>query len=361
MSLLRAATLCLVALASAGALAAPLRLVPFTNRCFDDAQLAARLRTHALVVEVGPTSARSGQHVEVRGTEALEVRIEARDDEGRVVGLETRRIPDGPCDALLETAELVVVRAATPLHFILDEPKPRPRAPRRVGPVVPSVAEQRVVEQPAQPAPIEQPAPVEPVRQALAPVVVVAPVPLPPRAAPFPRASLRIELSLHGLWLFPLDDAPSAVAGDAEIAIRWSRRLGLGVHAGVAHRWVSIDHSGDSGASLDVRRIPFAVLLEVALGLRHGEMRIGAGPLVEVWRVESSSVSQPRTRAVAQPGLEVRAAYRYDVRRWFIEAGLQLDVGLLRQDFVVTGPGALSHTPLVDLAPFLGVGVSLRN
>ena len=173
-----------------------------------------------------------------------------------------------------------------------------------------------------------------------------------------PQRAVHFELALHALWLFPLDEAPSAVAGDAEIAVRWSQRFGVGFHAGVARPWQSFDHSGDSAASVDVRRIPCAVLIEVGLRLHRGSIRLGGGPLVEVWRVTSSGVSQPNTRYVARPGLEVRAAYHYDVARWFFEAGLQLDVGLLRHDFVVTGPGTLSHTPLADLAPFLGVGTT---
>ncbi|MEO6951534.1 MAG: hypothetical protein ABI321_06965 [Polyangia bacterium] len=354
---MRCASLCLVVLASARVLASPsIHLAPFTNHCFDHARLAERLRQHGLTIDIGPATTRAGQHVEVRGSDSLEVRIEARDDESRVVGLETRRIPDGPCDGVLETTEFVVVRAATPLHFIPDEPKPRPRVPRHVEPATP------VVVGPPVPELLNNAPAVEPAEgpKHEPPVVRVIVITAPPTQPPVPpRRPLRIELTLHGLWLFPLDGAPSAVAGDAEVAVRWSQRLGVGFHAGVANRWLSRDRSNDSAASIEVRRIPLAVLVEVELRLRHGEIRLGAGPLLQLWRVESMGVSQPKTRYVAQPGLEVRAAYRHDLHRWFFEAGLQLDVGIVRQDFVVTGPGILSHTPLADIAPFLGVGMTL--
>lgn len=361
---LRAAFSCSVVLASPSALAtSSVRLVPFSNHCFDQERLASRLRLRGVTLEIGPTSTRAGQQVEVRGTEALDVRIEAHDDAGRVVGLESRRVPDGPCESVLETVELVIVRAATPLHFIPEAPPhSRPHAPRTAEVPVPAKAQPAALPlvetsettRPDPPAPAVVVAPVVAAPVIVTPITVVRVVAAPPPLRP----PLRFELALHGLWLIPLDDPPSAVAGDVELAVRWSRRLGIGLHAGVANVWHSADRSEHSGAAIEVRRVPLALLLEVGLRLPYGEVRLSAGPLVQLWRVESSGVSQPRTILTAQPGLEARALYRYGLRRWFVEFGLQLDVGVLRHDFIVTGSGTLTHTPVADVAPIVGGGVS---
>ena len=173
------------------------------------------------------------------------------------------------------------------------------------------------------------------------------------------RTPLRYELALNGAWLFPLDHAPSEPAGELAVGVRWSRRLGLVLRAGVAKPWRSSDSSGDSVASIDVRRIPIALLLAIDAHLRRGRIRVGVGPLLDVWLVTSRGVSEPHLTRLAQPALEARIAYRYDVKRAFFEAGVALDVALLRQELTVTGVGRLSHTPVADAAPFVGLGVTL--
>ena len=108
-----------------------------------------------------------------------------------------------------------------------------------------------------------------------------------------------------------------------------------------------------------MRRVPLALLLAIDARLRRGRFHVELGPLVNVWLVTSRQVSDPRLTSLAQPALEARGSYRYDVKRAFFEAGVALDVALLREVLTVTGVGPLSHTPLVDAAPFVGVGVTL--
>ena len=329
-----------------------LRLAPFSGRCFDAAQLVEGLRARGVVAQVGGGA---GQDVELSSqADGLDVRITARDATGTVTGVEQRHVAEEPCAALAETVELILVRAATPLRFMPDAPKPRPRH-HEVPKVVAKEDEPPPVEPPAvEPAPL----PIEPVHIVVSrQVALVSPPPVV--TLPHEHERVFVELALDGAWRFPLDHAPSEPAGDLEVGVRWSRRLGLALRVGVARPWRSIDRSGDSAAALEVRRVPIALLLAVDLRLRRGHIRLSAGPLLELYAVAASGVSHAGTDWLAQPAVELRAAYRYDVRRVFFEAGLELDAALLREQLVVTGAGALGHTPVVDLAPFLGAGVTL--
>src|SRR5258706_11100201 len=97
----------------------PVVIAPFRPRCFDAARLAERVRARLPGAPVSVGTASPGDRQVVRVEEAgatVTVEVTSQAADGRVAGSERRRLPaDEECDVLVETAALIVARAATPL------------------------------------------------------------------------------------------------------------------------------------------------------------------------------------------------------------------------------------------------------
>ena len=356
------------AVARAQSADAPVTIVAFESRCFDAARLADRVRARVEVpVQVRPARGSAGHEVVVAfGDTTVEVTLTLRTADGRVSGLEVRRLAaELPCETLLETTELMVARAATPLQFRSLSPHPeshrRPRPPE-VQPNHPARPLPHGVDEPPngvdEPQLLEEPVPVlarpKPAAQP-APVVPSARIVLPAE----PRHRNPLELRLVARWLFPLDGVPSTPAGDVSLGYYWSARLGLVVRVGVTGAWrVGQDVDGQP-ITIAARGVPLSVLVSGRLDLRRGFVRLEAGPLVTLWLASSSGVRRPMTAIAPVAGLEARGSYAFEVRRFVFEAGVNLGVAFNRADLLISGVGTVAHTSLVDLGPFVGAGINL--
>jgi hypothetical protein len=367
--------------------APPIVVVPFHNRCFDAAALAQRVRAQLpdVSVSVGTPPAAAHQQVRVSGNDAsLTVRLVAHNQRQQVVGSEERVLPLGDdCSAALETAALIIVRAATPLAF-RNLPPPPPRRPPKSSDNRPREAESvRTSETPPSPAP--QPSEIRPseIRPPPAPQPSeIRPSEIRPRQlsenrtsdnrpSPAPQVSeirpsasrrqRRLELDVVAMWSFPLDGQPSTPAGDFTVGWRWPlwRRLhlGAGLRVGVSGEWTTTTTSAQGPISVSARRIPLAAELRLDVDVPLGVVRISAGPEAAIWVAGSSGLPRPGSAVFAQPAAFVRLAYRLELGPVVVEAGLVLETAFIRDDLTVGGLGAVAQTPLVVLSPFAGVGI----
>lgn len=140
---------------------------------------------------------------------------------------------------------------------------------------------------------------------------------------------------------------------------RFTRMVGIGLRVGVAGEWSATAASDSREVTVTARRIPLAAELRIDLAVGRGAFRLSAGPGVALWLVGSNGVAHPLSTVVAEPELLVRAAYRLDLGRFVLEAGVHFDVAFLVDNLTVSGVGTVTHTPLLDLGPFLGAGVRL--
>ncbi len=346
--------------------AATVAVVQFSNRCFDAARLVERMKRRAVALTIVSMSAQApGHEVEVRDqSPALEVRVTMRDAGARIVGVEVRHLPaDTSCESLLETTELIVARAAMPLRYYPSPssvippaavPRVRRTTPVRDSPAPPEISAPTNDDDGP---PTRTPPDPEIVRPIAPHIVVETAHPVVDRVAP--RFIRRFELDVHALWLFPLDHVPSTPAVDVSIGYRWSRNWGLVLRTGVAGSWQASDVSDEAVASVVCRRIPLVLALALDLPIRRGGFRLAVGPLLALWWTRSAGIIHPDTRVLIQPGAQLRASYRIDVKRFAFEAGVNLNVGFTVQDIVIAGLGSFTHTPVVDLSPFVGIGVRL--
>jgi hypothetical protein len=118
--------------------------------------------------------------------------------------------------------------------------------------------------------------------------------------------------------------------------------------------------STDAGtAKVIARRVPLAAELRVDLPVWHGGFRFSVGPTATLWLVRSDGVGHPASALVVEPGAELRVAYRFEIGRFILEAAVHGDVAFGVDQLSVTGVGAVTHTPRVDLGPALSAGVRL--
>jgi hypothetical protein len=382
----------------------PIVIAPFRNRCFDADDLAGRVLAQlpgaAVVVGAPPRGAHQLVRVEGDG-EQVNIRLRLRNQRQQIVGTDERQLPLGEdCTAAAETAALIVVRAATPLAFRAAPRPPRPSAPvshpsesrpsenrpsenrpsenrpsenppseKRIPPEnppeKPAVSENRTPPQ-SQPAPSGG-------RTAVSEVRTITPSPAPvsdnrtAEGASEKRTAEnrapRLELDVVAMWSFPLDGPPSTPAGDLTVGWRWRigerLHLGLGARVGVSAEWSATSPSVEGPISVTARRIPVSVelRLDVAAPRKWGVIRVSAGPQAAVWLAASTGLPRPASTVIAEPGAFVRVAYRLQLGRVALQAGVDLDVAFVRDNLTVGGVGQVARTPAVLLSPFAGLGV----
>lgn len=344
----------------------PVVIESFAGSCFDAARLKRRIAERdpsVPLVELAPRI----RHlvVQIAGQErGVSLRLSSRDANGALLGAELRILPStSECDELLEAAALIVVRSATPMHAAASrapERAPTPRRPTAVHAIPPSA-----------PSPLTAtPSPVTP---APTPASTPDPIPAPPAPAvaiptPAPTVALavasrrprrpRIELDLAGGWSFPLDGVRSAPRGALTLALDLGR-FGVGIHAAVQGE-VRTELSTEIGKlTLGVRGLPLAVLARADFPVSRGAFRVTAGPALLIWSVHASGLPHPGAATVLAPGAIVGASYRLLLGRYTIEGGVTLTTAFTRETLIIDGYGAVGHTALISLAPFLGAGVRL--
>jgi hypothetical protein len=362
--------------------ATPIVVAPFRNRCFDAADLAQRVRTQlpGSVVLVGTPPAGAHHFVRVSGDERqLTVQLTLRNQRHQVVGSDERQLAlADDCTAAAETAALMVVRAATPLAF---RPPPRPRKPPSesrpptsenrppTSESRPPTSENRPPASENRPAPASEnrPAPASENRPAAASenrptsASEIRPTPAPLSEIRTPPKRRRLEVEVTAMWTFPLDGPPSAPAGDIAVGWRWrvTRRLllGVGVRVGVVGEWSATGASAEGMVTVSARRIPLEAELRLDVDVPKGVLRVSIGPEAAIWVAGSTGLPRPGSAVFAEPGAAVRAAYRLELGRLVLQAGLALETAFLRDDLTVGGVGRVAQTPLVLLSPFVGAGV----
>src|SRR5262249_4515438 len=159
-------------------------------------------------------------------------------------------------------------------------------------------------------------------------------------------------------WSFPVDGAPSQPGGDLTAGYHW-RRLGAALRAGVSGESTFTAASTAGPITLAARRFPLAAELSVDLWVRGGAGRLAAGPLAALWWARTSGLPRPASTVFAEPGLFLRAAYRLELGRVVLHAGVAFEAVFFRDDLTVGGVGVLGHTPVFSIAPYLGAGFGL--
>jgi hypothetical protein len=362
--------------------APPVVIAPFKSRCFDAAELAERVRTSApdLAVRVG--GAASGAHQLVRVTTdgaGVTVQVTARNAAGRIVGSERRSVPGGDdCPTLLDTAALIVARAATPLHSLRpsEPPKPveRPSKPEPVAkppepPPPPVEKPPPPVEKPPPPVekpeplpppPVEKPPPpprevVKPPKPERPPSAATATVILPPPIPPRRHA----ELELRAAWAFAVDpigdQRPSKALGELAVGYAWPR-AGLTLRAGVND---DFGVSTGDGVSLDLRRLPFSLEAHVDVRVRGGAFRFSLGPNLMLWLITTQGLEHVPLRTLVEPGATARVAYRLELGRVVLSIGVAADAQFTAHAIGLGQYGVLAHTPWVQITPYVAAGAQI--
>jgi hypothetical protein len=360
--------LVLMAAVSLPASAQTIVIQPFHNRCFDAAALAARLRAQLPAVEivVGPPPSGAHQAVRVSGDDKqVTVRLTVKNERQQLVGSDERLLPLGEdCAAAVETAALILARAATPLSF---RPPPPPRRAPRPSEIRPAPSEIR----PPPPSEIRPtPAP-EVIPSPIPERVEVRPPPSPPpekppseiRPAARPRVHHRLEIDLAAMWAFPLDAGSSTPAGEISVGWRWRRsrllHLGVGVRGGVSGEWSVASSFPGGTVQAFARRIPLSaeLRLDIEVARAFGVVRLAVGPQAVVWVARAEGLPRPGSSVFAQPGAFVRASYRLELGPVVLTAGVALEAAFVRDDLTVGGLGRVTQTPIVHVLPFVGAGV----
>jgi hypothetical protein len=384
--------------------APPLVIEPFSNRCFDAARLAERVRSELPGASVTIGGAPAGAYQLVRITadaRSLTVHFVLRNQSHRTVGSEQRALPLGDdCEEMVQTAALIIARAATPIAF---RPPPQPpRAPPRPSENRPSESrpsesrpsesrpsesrpsesrpsesrpsesrpsENRPSEsRPSESRPSEsRPSESRPQPAVAAPPPSIAPAPL---AAPALGAHVvehaphhRLEIDVAAQWAFPLDGPPSTPAGELTLGWRLLRgrraHFGLGIRTGVSGDWTANSRTPSGVVSVTARRVPLAAELRLDLDVprARGVVRLSAGPEVAFWLARSTGLPHPGSGLAIQPAVFVRAAYRLELGRVVLCLGLNLDAAFVRNQLSVGGVGQVAKTPVVELVPFVGAGL----
>ena len=342
------------------------RVAVVQGACFDARALGDRIRDELLGAATVTTEAPSGAHlsVTVRGAgAAIELRLENFDETGRPRTAENRHLPADDCAEQLETAAIVVARAALPLRFRLPPPKHRvvtsaqpPKADERAVAVTPEVRPEpqpAVDDRPSPPLPppvIHLPSVDASAKQSAPPSVKHS------RRRPLPRLH-PVELTLSARWIFPVDDAPSAIAGELSLGYGWTW-MGIEVRGGVAAQSLAATAQRPD-VKVATRRIPIAIDVWFHVPVRVGAFRLAVGPELSVWRVASQGLGDARDSWVAQPGVVLRAAYRYAIERWELSLGVVARAGFTHENLFISDLGVVGHLPMVDLAPELSVSVRL--
>jgi hypothetical protein len=399
----------------------PLVIEPFSNRCFDAAHLAERLRAELPRSAISIGSAPAGAYHLVRvtaDTRSLVVHFVVRNERHRTVGSEERLLPLGDdCGEMVQTAALIIARAATPIAF---RPPP-PRVPSRPSESRPSEsrpsenrpsesrpsenrpsenrpsesrpsenrpsesrpsenrpsenrpAESRPSEsRPSESRPSEnRPPESRPSEDRPKPVV---PTPAAPEPSPGAAVELRarpaehaphhrLEIDVAAQWAFPLDGPPSTPAGELTLGWRLLRgrraHFGVGIRTGVSGDWTAERQTPSGAVSVTARRIPLSAELRLDLDVprARGVVRLSAGPQVAFWLAHSTGLPHPGSALAIQPGAFVRAAYRLELGRVILCVGLDLDAAFVRNVLSVGGVGQVAKTPVVQLLPFVGAGL----
>ena len=390
--------LCALA-ATAHAQSVPIAIAPFGGRCFDAAQLAARVRARVGdAVAVGAPG--RGSHQEVRVVERggnLSIDVAARDARGRLVGSAHRIVPANDCATALEVATLIIARAALPLNW-REAPTHRPperhdraRPPRSPSPPPPTPVPSTNPLTPTPPTPTPAaPPPTSASAAATAPPTVMPPAPAaaaatpPPRPAP-PTVIVRIErtppprpepgtivLRTRGpdhRWVtelaaavygaFPLDgDGADEPAGELSVGFRRAR-FGAAIRGDVEGSY-SVGATSRAGpVALSIRRAALALEAHVELPVRVGALRFVVGPTMPLWSVRPNGLPGAHTSVIVSAAATARVLYHLDLGRVFLTAGVTFDAAFVREQLSLTGVGTVAATPLFEVGPILGFGVNL--
>ena len=365
--------------ATARAEPTPITVAPFSGRCFDAARLAERVRAR-LDVPVAVGAPPRGSHQEVHVTErgeAITVEVTARDGRGDVVGSARRVVPAGTdCATALELTSLIVARAALPLSFESTGDS-RPSTARHQG------AHRAPSPPPASPAQEPEPEPAAP--SATAPPTAPAAPTAPPPPPPPPRIIVRIvrpppprpepgtivlrtrgpdrawvgELAAAAYGAFPLDGTGGDVpGGELAIGLR-HRRFGLALRGAVEGGNTIAATSPAGPIALELRRAAITLEAHADVPVRVVAMRFVVGPSLPLWTVRPRGLPHPRPSVIVSAAVSARLLYHLDLGRFFLTAGIDASVALVREQLAVTGVGTLARTPIVQIGPILGLGVSL--
>lgn len=339
-------------------------IAPFGGRCFDATALAEHVRGHvdgSVTVGAPP---RGASHLEVRVAErggSLTLQVTARDARGGVVGSARHFVPADDCAAALEVAALIVARAALPLTAV-ETRAHKPKPPRPEPPPPPT---EKATPEPTPAPPPPTPAPPPPKPQV---IIIEKPVPVPtPTPAPLPPGAylLRLRGPNHRLVGELWASVYGAFGLDGNGADEPAGELGLGLRRGHFGAALRGDVEGDfsvkssNGYAVDLRRAQLAAEAHADVPIRVGALRFVLGPTLPLWSVRPSGVPRPETHVIASLGLTARALYRLDIGRFFVLAGVTLDLALWREQLSLTGVGTIARTPLVEVGPILGFGVNL--
>ncbi len=366
--------------------AGPLAIAPFHNRCFAAADLADQVRARGVPsVRIAPGAANersADQIVSVKEADRiLTVEVRAYGARGQLLAEERRVLPsDADCEVLLDMTASIALRAAVPLSW-RDRPAPRPARPHAVAtsqpssPAASTTAAQAAPSPQAAAAPASTPAATSTgaststvaastataAASSSVPASIGSPALTISRSAPSNDPARRFELGAAALWVFPLDGGTSTPLGEVELGFRWRRfrsRLGISIRGGVSGTFSDVAKSNPT-ISVSVRAFPLAAEIHYDLPVPRGAIRIGLGPLVELWRAQSSGLLHDGSRTFAEPGISIRAAYRFSIDRVVLALGVDLSVRFIRDELEVLGVGKLTGTPLVELGPVLAAAVRL--
>lgn len=375
---IRVAVLVVAVAATARAESVPIAITPFSSRCFDGRQLAARVRARVgeLPVTVGAAPRGSHQAVRVvaRGA-AITVEVTARNARGQVVGSARRVVPGDDCATALEVAALIVARAALPLNWretppeekreprhppaaTVTTPEPAPPPPLQTSPSTPP---------PPPPTTTPPPPPTPPAPKPPPPTVIVRVERIPPPREPGtfvlrtrgPDRRWVGELAAAVYGAFPLDgNGANEPGGELSIGFR-RRRFGAALRGGVEGPFIVNTTSTEGPLTLSVRRAEIALEAHADVSVRVGSLRFVVGPAMPLWTVTPTGLPRPSTTIIVSAAVTGRILYHIDLGRVFLTAGVTAEVAFLREQLTVTGVGRIAQTPLVEVGPILGFGVNL--
>jgi hypothetical protein len=178
-------------------------------------------------------------------------------------------------------------------------------------------------------------------------------------ASALPPARRRLEIDVHGYWAFPLDGPPSTPGGELDLGYTWKNGLGLSLFGGVEADATATQMSIAGPVSVATRRLPVGAELHFDLRVRGGALRFAAGPMIALWLATPGGVPHPSTRVLTEPGARVRVAYRLDLGRFTLAAGVTLDALFTAEDLSIGGAGTVARTSLVEISPYLSGGLKI--